>query len=257
MISGNTATIADIYRYPVKGLSPERLDRVSLEPDRCLPFDRVYAVENGGREFDPDAPRHMPKVKFLMLMRNERLATLKTRFDIDSHTLTIMRDGKQVTAGRLDQPVGRQIIEQFLSAFLPDEIRGAPRVVSAEGHNFTDVETRCVSIVNLASVRDLARVMQTEIDPLRFRANVYVDGLDPWAEFDWVDREIAIDGQGALHGMSRIQRCAATNVDPETGERDLAIPRALTAAFGHMDMGIYATVTAPVTIAPGAAIDAG
>lgn len=256
MTDGESATVVSLHRYPVKGLSAEPLQKALIRPGRCLAFDRVYAVENGGREFDPDNPRHMQKIKFLMLMRNERLATLETRFDEATHTLTITRAGRQVAAGRLDTPIGRQLIEQFLAAFLPDEIRGTPKVVTAEGHNFTDVDAKWLSVINLASVRDLARVMQTDIHPLRFRANIYVDGIEPWQEFTWVDRDIALDGAPALRGMSRIRRCAAVNVDPLTGVRDLAIPRVLTDAFGHMDMGIYVAATAESEVAVGSSLSA-
>ena len=256
MTAGDGATVASIHRYPVKGLSAEPLVRAAVEPGRCLACDRIYAIENGGREFDPDDPRHMEKVKFLMLMRNERLATLETAFDETTHMLTIRRSGRQVAAGRLDTAIGRQLIEQFMAAFLPDEIRGAPRIVTAQGHNFTDVDAKWLSVINLASVRDLARVMQTDIHPLRFRANVYIDGIEPWQEFTWVDREISLDGAPALRGMSRIRRCAAVNVDPLTGTRDLAIPRALTDAFGHMEMGIYVAATAACELAVGSSLSA-
>jgi uncharacterized protein YcbX len=47
------AEITGIYRYPVKGLSPERLSRVVLAAGRTLPADRRYAIENGPSPFDP------------------------------------------------------------------------------------------------------------------------------------------------------------------------------------------------------------
>ena len=81
-----------LYRYPVKGLTPEPLPSVRLQTGETLPFDRAWAIENGHGRFDPTAPRHLPKINFLMLMRDERLATLRTSFDEASQTLTIMRD---------------------------------------------------------------------------------------------------------------------------------------------------------------------
>ena len=85
-----------LYRYPVKGLSGEALARTTLTPGDTVPGDRVYAIENGGGRFDANAPRHLPKIHFLMLMRDERLATLRSKFEDSTHTLTILRDGKQV-----------------------------------------------------------------------------------------------------------------------------------------------------------------
>src|SRR5262245_1613759 len=96
-----------IYRYPVKGLTPERLQRTSLVAGETLAFDRAYAIENGPGRFDPDNPRHLPKINFLMLMRNERLATLRAVFEDATETLTIFRDGKQVARGQLGTRLGR------------------------------------------------------------------------------------------------------------------------------------------------------
>lgn len=248
-MTDETAHISAIYRYPVKGLSPEPLERVALAAGKTLPFDRAFAIENGGREFDEAAPRYLPKTKFLMLMRDERLATLRTCVDSQTGDMTVLRDGKQVARGNLNQRIGRQMLEQFFAAFMGEGARGAPHIVHAEGHSFSDVAAKAVSIINMASVRDLERVIGRPVDPLRFRANIYIDGIAPWREFDWLEKEIALGKEAAAHVFKRIQRCAATNVDPKTGERDMQIPRTLKNAFGHVDLGIYASVTAPGEIA--------
>lgn len=233
--------IARLYRYPIKGLSPEPLQSVQLKSGETLPFDRAYAVENGQGRFDANAPRHLPKINFLMLMRDERLATLRSAFDDATETLTINRDGKQVARGQLTTPLGRQLIEQFLAAYMKAELRGAPKIVQAPGHSFSDMAAKCVHIVNLASVREVERIIGRPVDPLRFRANLYLDGMEPWSEFTWLDREISV-GPTRLAVFARTQRCEATNVDPATGARDMAIPAHLMRAWGHQDFGIYAKV---------------
>ena len=251
--------VVGLYRYPVKGLSPEPLQAMTLRAGETVPFDRAYAIENGQGRFDASAPRHLPKINFLMLMRDERLATLQTKFEDATETLVVMRDGKQVARGQLTTPHGRQIIEQFFAAYMKAELRGAPKVVHARGHSFSDVSAKCLHIVNLASLRELERASGRAVDPLRFRANVYVDGMDPWVEFGWQDKEIGI-GPSRLRVFARTQRCEATNVDPGTGARDMAIPAQLMRIWGHQDFGIYATVTAagdicvgqPVTTPPAA-----
>lgn len=247
------ARIAALYRYPVKGLSAEALAEVALATGETVPCDRMYAIENGPGRFDADHPKPLPKVNFLMLMRNERLATLETRFDAATQVLTILRQGKQVARGKLDERLGRQMLEQFLGAYMKAELRGPPRIVSAPGHTFSDVPAKWLHIVNLASVRDLERVMGRPLDPLRFRANVYVDGLDPWAEFGWVGREIALGG-ARLKIVHRCQRCEATNVDPTTAARDTAIPAVLQRTWGHQDFGVYGEVCAAGTLRTGDAV---
>lgn len=245
--------LSALYRYPVKGLTPERLDSVLLAPGQTLPFDRAYAIENGPGRFDAGAPRHLPKINFLMLMRDERLATLRSAFDDGSETLTISRDGKPVVRGQLNTPLGRQLIEQFIAAYMKAELRGPPKIVHAPGHSFSDMAAKCVHIVNLASVRELGRMMGRAVDPLRFRANLYVDGLPPWTELNWLDKPIEI-GPARLQVFARTQRCEATNVDPGTGARDMAIPAELMRTWEHQDFGVYATVAAGGVVAAGAPV---
>src|SRR2546421_5498002 len=82
-----SASVKKICRYPVKGLSAELMERATLAAGQTIPCDRRYAIENGPIGFDPAAPAYFPKQRFLMLMRNERLARLDTRFDDATDTL--------------------------------------------------------------------------------------------------------------------------------------------------------------------------
>jgi len=255
MATPSGPSVRGLYRYPVKGLSPEALERMRLKAGETAPFDRAYAIENGPGRFDPEHPAHLPKINFLMLMRNERLATLTTRFDDANEMLTVLRAGKQVARGDLRTPLGRTMIEQFLAAYMQGDLRGAPRIVFAAGHSFSDVAHKCLHIVNLASLRELERSVGRAVHPLRFRPNVVIDGLEPWAEFDWGNKPLKIGGV-TLEFIKRTERCAATDVDPETGKRDMAIPAALKRAYGHTDFGIYARITADGEIALGDPVNA-
>jgi uncharacterized protein YcbX len=233
--------VARLYRYPVKGLSAEPMQSIAVAAGETIPFDRAYAIENGPGRFDPAAPRHLPKINFLMLMRNERLASLEAKFDEATETLTVLRAGKQVARGALKTRLGRQMIEQFLAAYMEDALRGPPKIVAAPGHSFSDVAAKCLHLVNLASLGELERVAGRPVDPLRFRANVYIDGAPPWAELQWLDKRLRIGGIEA-EVFARTKRCEATNVDPITAQRDMAIPALLQRTWGHSDFGIYAKV---------------
>jgi uncharacterized protein len=241
------AQITSLYRYPVKGLSPEPLTEVAVGVGQTLPSDRRYAIENGPSGFDPNAPGWLPKSHFLMLMRNERLAGLQTRFDDDSHLLTIARSGAVAAQGDLETDQGRAAIAQFFTANFTDDLKGPPKVLRAEGHSFSDVARKVVSIINLASVAAIEGFVDHTVHPLRFRANMYVTGWPAWHEFELMDRTLAI-GEVRLKVVKRIKRCAAVNVDPETAARDLEIPSTLQRRLGHADCGIYAEVIAPGTL---------
>jgi hypothetical protein len=245
-----SAQIIGIYRYPVKGLSPEQLPRVALGVGRTLPADRRYAIENGPSGFDPAAPKWMSKAYFLMLQRDEWLAGLHTHFDDASNVLTIRRNGSIAAQGDLETAQGRAAIEQFLASNFANQIKGPPKVLSGTDHSFSDVAKKVVSIINLGTLKAIEDIVGQKIAPLRFRANLYVRGWPAWHEFDLLDRTLAI-GETRLKIVRRIKRCAAIDVDPDTAVRDLNIPHTLMRCFGHGDCGVYAEVTAGGDIAEG------
>lgn len=247
------ARIQGIYRYPVKGLSPEQLPAVTLSKGRPLPNDRRYAIENGPSGFDPADPKYFPKSYFLMLMRNERLAALRTRFDDDNHMLSIHHNGAEVVRGDLETAAGRAAIEAYFAGYCADELKGPPKVLTGGDHSFSDVARKVVSIINLASVAALEDLAGQPVDPLRFRGNLYVAGWPAWSEFELVGKTLAV-GEARLGVTKVIARCAAINVDPVTAARDLNLPQAMMRNLGHMDCGIYAEVLADGRIAAGDAI---
>ncbi|MGD9867828.1 MAG: MOSC domain-containing protein [Hyphomicrobiales bacterium] len=253
MSPSSESRITAIYRYPVKGLSADRMPSVRLEAGETLPLDRAYAIEASAGRFDPQNPEHLPKIAFLMLMRNERLAALDTRFEEDGHVLTVLRNGRQVARGALQTPIGCQLIEQFMASYMTGDLRGAPRVVSAPGHSFTDMAEKCVHIVNMASVRELERIVGRPVDPLRFRANFYVEMPSPWAELGLVGKKIGF-GEASLEVFDRTGRCEATAVDPSTGARDMAVTATLSRVLGHTDFGVYARISSPGTVSEGDAL---
>ena len=247
------AKIDSIYRYPVKGLTPEPLPRAELEPGEMLAADRLYAIENGPSAFNPAAPAWLSKANFLMLMRDEWLAGLNTHFDDASHVLTIRHNGQVAAQGNLETASGRAAIETFFATMFASQIKGPPKVLLSPGHRFSDVARKVVSIINLASVRAIENMVGAPVHPLRFRANLYVEGWPAWSEFDLMDRVLTV-GDARLKVVKRIVRCAAVNVDPDTAARDLAIPHALQRRLGHGDCGIYAEVIADGEIGVGDAV---
>jgi uncharacterized protein YcbX len=248
-----SAQIANLYRYPVKGLSPEPLPRVPLETGQTLPADRRYAIENGPSGFDPADPKWMSKAYFLMLQRDQWLAGLHTHFDDASSVLTIRRDGVVAARGDLETGEGRAAIEGFFATGFAGKIKGPPKVLSGRGHSFSDVARKVVSIINLGSLRAIETMVGQPVHPLRFRANVYVEGWPAWREFELLDQTLAV-GKARLKVVKRITRCAAVNVDPETAARDLDIPQALMRRLGHNECGVYAEVIAGGVIGVGDAI---
>jgi len=241
-------TIARLCRYPVKSLSIQEVPAVMLEAGGVLPEDRRFALmlTSGGTA----GPGRPPTSNLVTLARFEKLAALQTDYDPATATLTVCRNGRQVAHGALTSTTGRVVIEHFFAAYLSSDGPRFPKVVEASGGAFTDQAEQLVAVLNLASVRDLERVVQKPVDPRRFRANLWLDGVPAWAESHWVGRTLAF-GPLRLEVIRPIERCAVTNLNPVTGVRDMNIPRALEKGFGHTLCGVLARVTAGGPLASG------
>jgi len=247
-----------LYRYPVKGLTPERLAQATLSPGRCLPWDRAFALAQGDAQLNPDHPAWISKTNFMCLARNAKAALLDTRFGEAAGTLTIAApDGASLTASPFT-PEGRAELTSFLTAFLGEEARHgaegqAPQFHYFPAHSFCDHKTQVVSLIGLGSLGALEAAVGAPRDVRRFRANIYIDDIAPWTEFSWLGREIRI-GAARLLVQERIDRCAATMVNPDTAEKDANPVKELQQNFGHVDLGIFAEVIAGGEIRPGDAI---
>lgn len=253
MTPTQTAEITGLYRYPVKGLTPEPLETVALTPGQTLPADRRYAIENGPSGFDPAAPTWLAKTHFLMLQRDEWLAALQARFNDTTGVLTLRENGAVAAEGNLETAEGRAAIERFFAERHSSRIKGPPKVLASPGHSFSDVAKKVVSIINLESLSAIENMVGFPVHPLRFRANVYVRGWPAWHEASLLGETLKI-GSARLKIVKRITRCAAVNVDPDLAVRDMEIPNTLMRRLGHNECGIYAEVVEAGSVSIGDAV---
>ncbi|GAA1274572.1 MOSC domain-containing protein [Saccharothrix xinjiangensis] len=235
-----------LYVHPIKGLSPQPLTSVALRAGGGVPHDREFALARPDGRYEPGRRVGLPKGEFYTLVDEHRLAGLETHLDVAADVLTVRVAGHEVLSAHLERD--RDEVLRFFARVLdlPEGVLPVP--ARDGGRRFTDVSRRgdepmnWISLLNLASVRDLAgRAGVDAIDPRRFRANVLLDGLPAWSELDLADREFTLGGV-RLRGTSRTVRCAATEVDPGSGRRDLPVLRLLKQHLGHEMMGVYARV---------------
>jgi uncharacterized protein YcbX len=230
-----------LYRFPVKGLTAEAMETAAVEAGGAIPWDRAFALAQGDAPFDPAAPAWLAKQNFMCLMRNARIARLRASFDPPTGRLSILApDGEGITENVLTE-AGRARTAAFLAGFLGEEARGTPVFHHVQGHSFCDQRAKVVSLINLASLRDYEAKVGARRHRRRFRANVWFSGAAPWSEFDWVGRQIQLGG-ATLRVVKRTVRCRATEVNPETAERDADPLAELRALYGHTDLGVHAEV---------------
>ena len=244
--------VAALWRHPVKGFTPEPLEAADLPTGGWFPGDRMFAVEDGPSGFDRAAPEHLSKQSFTVLMRTAEVAGVRTRWDEAARLLHAAAAGHGEFAMAVDDVDSRAAFGTWLAAVLGDAVSGPLKLVSAEGldHRFMDHPLGRISLLNLASVRDFEARVGRPVDPLRFRANVWVEGWPAWIENDGADRELTL-GAARLTGVKPIVRCAATHVDPETARRDFDLVPALFGQYGHRWCGLYATLAAGGTVRVG------
>jgi uncharacterized protein YcbX len=233
--------IQSIWRHPVKGFTPEPLDAVELTAGGYFPNDRMYAVEDGPSGFDPAAPGHISKQKFTVLAKIAQVAKVRTRLDDATGLFEAAFEGKPILRANLDDPVGRDELAAWLADVLGDKITGPLKVLPGPGrHRFMDHPQGHVSVINLASVRDLETRIGRRIDPRRFRANIYVEGWPAWVENGGSGKVTLGDVEAEI--FKPIVRCVATHVDPDTAEKDIELVPALFDTYGHQFCGIYVNV---------------
>jgi GntR family transcriptional regulator/MocR family aminotransferase len=248
------AVIKNLYLYPIKGLSPQALARADIVAGQPFAHDREFALARPNAPLDPEDPKWAKKGNFAMLMLDEGLARAATRLDLDELRLKIEAPGRGRLELRLDREEDRRAIEALFWSLLPN-FPAAPVLVRSRGGHFMDKPDNVISLINLASVRALEERWGVAIDPLRFRANIYVDGAPAWSEFDWVGKDVKIGGL-TFAVDRRNGRCGATNVNPVTAQRDLDIPGSLRATFGHKDLGVYLVARESGAIAVGDTLQA-
>ena len=238
-----------IFIYPIKGLSGENIDEILLEKDQVLSGDREYAFARSHVSFDESNPVYLRKTNFLALVKEDKLAKLSTKFISKSKRLIIKVDKKIVLDEMLVNETNINKVEVFFQKFLNLGDNNKPKLVKGRKnestknlkHSFSDLPEKAISIINLNTIIDFEEKVGKKIDPSRFRANLLIDDIDPWKEFDWVGKKIKL-GETVLEVFKRTQRCAATNVNPETALRDINIPHEIKNHFGHLDLGVYAKV---------------
>ncbi len=239
-----TAHLSAIFRHPIKGIGVEPLDSATLDPALALRGDRGWALLTAAA---PDSDDWQSRGNFLVVANGPSLATI-TAQSVDGGQLTLQRpDAAALTFDPVAEP---DALRDWIAPVWPAHLPAPARLVRAPRHGMTDIPEPWVSVGNLASLRDLSAKAGMDLAPERFRINLWLDGLAPWAEFDLVDTRFQI-GTTPLTGKAPIERCRAPEANPVTGARDVAVTRLLHDTWRHADFGIYARVDAPGTVRTG------
>ena len=245
------ASVAQIWRHPIKSHGAERLDETVLRAGQTVPGDRRWAVAHTAANAKDGA--WSPCVNFSRGAKAPGLMAMRCRYDDHSGQVHLSHPGLGDIS--LDPDTEGDALIAWAGGLIPDGRAQSARVVRAGSAGMTDSDWPSVSLLNLASLRALGQRLGQTLDPRRFRGNIWLDGLAPWEEFDWIGRSVTI-GDATLTVRERITRCRATMANPETGRIDADTLSALAEGWGHRDFGVYATVDTGGRVAEGALVRA-
>ena len=233
--------VDQIWRHPVKSLGAERVNSLSLEEGRTLPGDRVWALTYENSRFDQTNPAWAPSQVFLRCSIAPLFAAVSAKVDDESGVIEFSHPLLPKIRLDLDKDVERKYFIEWVMPICPE---GSPRPIDlcrVPGGGMTDTEYPSISLNSIDSLNDLSDLMDIELHPRRFRGNIWLSGLDPWIELNWIGSKIVIGGV-ELEVVEPIKRCNATKTNEKTGVRDADTLSALDKNFGHKNFGVYCKV---------------
>lgn len=242
-----TARLAHIFRHPIKSHGREELGEVRLTEGASLPWDRHWAVAHEAARIDRANPIWVNWVNFSRGAKAPDLMAINATFNQDTGQITLAHPDRPALTFRPDTPEGEKIFLDWVRPLCPPERAQPAYLYSVAGRGMTDTDYPSVSLINLGSNADLAARMNADLSPLRWRANLWLDGLAPWVEREWVGHRIAL-GEAELQITEAIVRCPATSANPATGRIDVDTLGALRAVHDEQVFGVYAIVTRTGTI---------
>jgi MOSC domain-containing protein len=232
--------VAALYRYPVKGFTPEACDSLTILPEGRIAGDRVLGVRFADSRAADEA--WTTKHEMLVLMNTPGLARLSVTFDSEQQRLRMSQEGAVILDAALDQ-AGRNLIagvlEQYVKGLdvqpLRDHPERLPLRVVGDGRTsrYQDSEAGQISLHGRASVKSLGSALgEPDLSERRFRSNIAVEGMTAWEELEWLGRTVQIGDVGFTVVKEKV-RCLATHANPSTGQRDQAVTTTLVESFGH------------------------
>ncbi len=242
--------VSEIWRHPIKSHGREKLTRVLLSAGQTMPWDRVWAVAHEASKADNTA--WAPCVNFTIGAKAPALMAITAQVDEATAIVTLAHpDLPDLVFSPDDDPMA---LITWSKQLVPTNRAASSNIVRLENRGMTDTEFPSLSIGNLASHRAIETAMGAPLSNHRWRTNIWLDGLEPWVEFDWIGRDIRI-GNTEFSVRDRVKRCLATTANPDTGLRDADTLKTLQDTWGHTDHCVYAEVTKSGQIATGDKIE--
>lgn len=233
-------SVTQIFRHPIKSHGRESLKNVALSAGKTMPWDRTWAVAHEASKATGDTWASC--ANFSRGAKAPSLMAINATLDDEkTGTLTLSHPDQPDLTFQPDNPEHLAKFLAWIKPLMPTDRAQSARIIRVPDRGMTDTDYPSISINNHSSNRAVSQKLGTDLSPLRWRGNIWLDGLGPWEEMEWIGKTFQI-GTVIFEGVDPIGRCLATTANPKTGKRDADTLRALQDGWGHQDFGIYARV---------------
>lgn len=235
-----TGLVSNIFRHPIKSIGREPLGFADLVAGKTMPNDRVWAVSHALSKFDTENPAWVSCANFIRGSKAPSLIAFSATLQGETYTITHAGSGESFSFNPEDSAQHPAFLA-FLARYIPENRAMPKALVKVPERGMTDTGFPSISILSQSSLKALADAAGKPVEMERFRGNIWLEGLEPWAERAWPGKLLRI-GEAEFEVREHIGRCAATTANPATGEQDVNTLKILRKNWGHTDLGIYAEV---------------
>ncbi|NSX54064.1 MOSC domain-containing protein [Parasulfitobacter algicola] len=242
------AVVSDIWRYPIKAHGVEKLESVTLEAGKTMPWDRTWAVLHEAAQ--STGSKWAKCANFSRGAKAPKLMAIHSVFDEDAGVITLSHP--DLPDIQFNPDTESSVFLDWVQPLMPKDRARSTDIVRAD-RGMTDTPFESVSLLSHDSLRSLSNQAGVSLSSRRFRGNIWIKGLDAWEEFNWIGKKVRVGG-AVLNVVERIGRCMATHANPDTGARDQDVSSLLEKKWDHKDFGIYAEVIETGDIKSGDAV---
>ena len=239
-------TISSIHYCPVKSVSFQSIQsceitkNLGMANDRIFAFSRIIDLEKA--KVIEKNPNDRKLNNFLTLKNSPVLN--KYNFIYESGKLTLTQDNKDLISISVDDQNERLLLTNKLMELESSLIKPIFLLKNTDFPFFDTSHSSNVfnsmSLINLNSIKDFEKKINEKIEIQRFRANFYVDGIEPLEERNWIGKIIKINNI-SFKVEKNIPRCVAINLQPKTDDSSINLLQSLKKTYNNFDMGIYLT----------------
>ena len=245
-----SATISSINYCPVKSVSFQTIEKCEIKKNIGITGDRVFAFAKDldldqAKLFEKSPDDRKGKWNKVLTLKNSP-ALNKYNFFIKAEKLTLTLKDQEILTIDINQLSEREALSAKITE-LENSLKQP--IILMKNNNFPFFDTsisnkvdfvNSVSLLNIQSINDFQNKIEEKIEVSRFRGNIYIDGIEPWKEREWIGKIIKINNV-SFKVEKNIPRCVAINLKPQTDDNSFNLLQSLKKTYNHFEMGIYLT----------------